>query len=64
MKMSKFKSSLLILAILVLVSFAHMRIVYATEGDQHVNVIMAWDEEMEAYAWNCGWDQVMSIDKG
>lgn len=61
MKMSKFKSALLILVILVLVSIAQIPVAYAIPGDQYVNVIMAWDEEMTHYAWCCGWDPYFMV---
>lgn len=55
MEISKFKSALLIFVVLALVSVAQMPVAYAIEGDQHVSVIIAWDEELASYAWLCGY---------
>jgi len=42
--------------IAVFVFVAQMPMVRAIEGDQHVMVIIAWDEEMVSYAATCGWN--------
>lgn len=49
------KLALLIFVVLTLVSVIWTPSVYAKVGDQHVNVIIAWDEELASYSRQCGY---------